>query len=76
MTVAMTQLVSLCLTEIALPLGFSSCMKACSARRTVARNATTNQGREETTKLGPAAAGTSTTTRKIVPLDELPPLPP
>ncbi|CAB1104557.1 unnamed protein product [Ectocarpus sp. CCAP 1310/34] len=51
-------------------------MKECSARRTVTRNATTNQGLEETTKLGPAAAGTSTITRRIVPLDELPPLTP
>ncbi|CAM9775705.1 unnamed protein product [Ectocarpus fasciculatus] len=50
-------LVTLCLTEITLPLGFTSCMKSCSAG-----NATRIK-----------AGGGVATAAKIVPLEDLPP---
>ncbi|CAN0221765.1 unnamed protein product [Ectocarpus sp. 4 AP-2014] len=74
---AANSLGTLCLTEITLPLGFRSCMKACSTGTTMANSTKTQAAGQTTANPGTAAAGATTnpttTTIKIVPLEELPP---
>ncbi|CAM9201360.1 unnamed protein product [Hapterophycus canaliculatus] len=64
--IAINQFVTLCLMEIALPLGFVGCWKQCTAHLA-------QHDEDEIVKTRVAEAGNMDTAARVIPVEELPP---